>query len=200
VLPAPTGDGASDEALLASLALGDVEAATCFVRRHQRRVYGLGFSLVGDRNAAEEIAQEAFLRAWRHASTYDPRRGLVTTWLLTITRNLAIDVLRTRRREPVDTSAMVEMWWPVSAAVPDDPEDAAVVADEFHAVRQALLQLPTEQARALVLAACYGRTAAEIAASEDVPLGTAKTRIRLGLRRVRSLLGSDESPSTEASP
>src|SRR5919202_432344 len=92
----------SDEALVAALAAGDAGAATAFVRRFQARVYGLALSMVGDASVAEEIAQEAFTRAWRHAGAYDARRGRVPTWLLSITRNLAIDYLRARRTEPVD--------------------------------------------------------------------------------------------------
>src|SRR5439155_5815362 len=104
----------SDEALLAGLASGDAGAATAFVRRFQARVFGLAQTMVGDRGAAEEIAQETFLRAWRHATAYDPRRGQVATWLLAIARNLAIDRLRVKRPDPIDPDklvAMVEAGW-----------------------------------------------------------------------------------------
>src|SRR5215204_4507298 len=97
---------ASDEALLAGLAAGDSAAATAFVRRFQARVFGLAVTMVGDRAVAEEIAQEAFTRAWRHAGAYDARRGRVATWLLSITRNLAIDHLRAKRTEPLDPEAI----------------------------------------------------------------------------------------------
>src|SRR6186997_480693 len=93
---------ASDEALIAGLAAGDRGAATAFVRRFQARVFGLAVTMVGDAAIAEEIAQEAFTRAWRHAGAYDSRRARVATWLLSITRNLAIDHLRTKRAEPLD--------------------------------------------------------------------------------------------------
>src|SRR6185369_16392138 len=90
----------SDEALVAGLAAGDAAAATAFVRRFQARVFGLAVSMIGDAAVAEEVAQEAFTRAWRHAGNYDARRGRVATWLLSITRNLAIDHLRAKRTEP----------------------------------------------------------------------------------------------------
>src|SRR5690606_26961612 len=93
---------ASDEALLAGLASGDADAATAFVRRYQARVFGLALTMLREREVAEEVAQETFLRAWRHAGAYDPRRSGVATWLLSITRNLAIDRLRMRRTDPVD--------------------------------------------------------------------------------------------------
>jgi RNA polymerase sigma factor (sigma-70 family) len=82
-----------DEALLAGMAAGDAQAAAAFVRRYQARVYGLALTVVGLPAVAEEVAQEAFVRAWRFAGGYDPRRGAVATWLLTITRNAAVDVL-----------------------------------------------------------------------------------------------------------
>jgi RNA polymerase sigma factor (sigma-70 family) len=84
----------SDEALLAGLAAGQTDAAAAFIRRYQARVYGLAVTIVRDPGTAEDVAQETFVRAWRHAHTYDPRRGRLATWLLTIARNLAIDVVR----------------------------------------------------------------------------------------------------------
>src|SRR4029453_5902434 len=98
----PRSKSASDEALLAGLASGDPESAAAFVRRFQARGFGLARTIVGDASSAEEIAQEAMLRAWRHAGAYDHRRGRVETWLLAITRNLAIDHLRLKRGGPID--------------------------------------------------------------------------------------------------
>src|SRR5919202_6372062 len=95
-------DGLSDEALLAGLASGDTEAAAAFVRRFQSRVYGLAMTMLRDSGLAEEVAQETFVRAWRHASTYDARRGRVSTWLLTIARNVALDRARLTRAQPLD--------------------------------------------------------------------------------------------------
>ena len=92
----------SDEALLAGLASGEADAAAAFVRRFQARVYGVVITIVRDPGTAEDVAQETFVRAWRHAGTYDPRRGRVATWLLTIARNAAIDAIRVRRVEPLD--------------------------------------------------------------------------------------------------
>src|SRR5438093_8086474 len=88
------GMRASDDGLLAGLAAGDPQAAATFVRRYQARVFGLALSIVGVPAVAEEVAQEAFVRAWRFAGGYDPRRGEVAGWLLAIARNLAIDAAR----------------------------------------------------------------------------------------------------------
>jgi len=169
----------SDEALVAGLAAGDAEAATAFVRRYQARVYGLAVTMVGDSAVAEELAQEAFTRAWRHAGAYDARRGRVATWLLSITRNLAIDHLRARRTEPLDPDTIQgaerALW---AAAGPDAGE--SVTAD----LRASLAELPSEQRRALLLAALFGFTAREIGQIEHIPLGTAKTRIRTATQKL----------------
>src|SRR5271166_6328384 len=180
VLSAP-----SDEALLAGLAVGDDQATVAFVRRYQRRVFGLANSMLGDPGRAEEVAQEAMVRVWRHAPVYDPRRGSVVTWVLTITRNLAIDALRMQRSVPTDPDDFVALGL-VSGERP--PEEAALAAEAAPGVRRALATLPPDQRRALVLAAVFGRTAAEISASESIPLGTAKTRIRAGMTKLRAAL------------
>ena len=175
--------GTSDEALLAGLATGDREAAAAFVRRFQKRVYGLALSIVGDPGTAEEVAQEAFTRAWRRADGYDARRGRVLTWLLTITRSVAIDVVRLRRAQPMDPellAARLQLEQSADAAGTD-----AGVADR-ELLRRALAELPPEQQRAVVLATYFGRTAGEIGELEGVPLGTAKTRIRSALTRLRN--------------
>src|SRR5439155_15772396 len=174
----------SDEALLAGLASGDAGAATAFVRRFQARVFGLAQTMVGDRGAAEEIAQETFLRAWRHATAYDPRRGPVATWLLAIARNLAIDRLRVKRPDPIDPHklvAMVEAGWTAR-------DERAAPARERDDVYDAVAALPTEQRRALVLSALFGFTAREIGEMEGARLGTAKTRIRTALLKLRAEL------------
>ncbi len=177
-------DGLSDEALLAGLTFGDPESARVFLRRFQSRVFGLALAVLRDPVLAEDVAQEAFLRAWRHGQSYDPRRGTVAAWLLRITRNMAIDTLRLRRAEVMDPDVLAAVAPPSDISV----EDAALTSEAAGAVRRAMRQLPEEQARALLLAAFYGRTAEEISRAEAIPLGTAKTRIRLGLRRIRAQL------------
>ena len=141
--------------------------------------------MVGDAAVAEEIAQEAFTRAWRHAGAYDPRRGRVATWLLSITRNLAIDQLRAKRPQPLDPERIRDaeraMW--TTGAQPGVGEPPAAVAE----LREALGGLPDDQRRALLLAALFGYTAREIGAIEDIPLGTAKTRIRSAMRKLDRL-------------
>lgn len=178
----------SDEALLAGLGRGDPGAGGAFVRRFQRRAYGLAKTIVGDPTQAEDIAQEALSRAWRHAGSYDSGRGSVSTWLLTMTRNLAVDTLRRKGAEPADPRSVIFLDQPARGPV---PEEAATIADQINRVRTALGQIPVEQRRALVLATFYGYTAREISAVETIPVGTAKTRLRSGLIKVRALLGRD---------
>ena len=171
----------SDEALLAGMAAGDTQAAAAFVRRHQAQVYGLAVSIVGSSATAEDIAQEAFLRIWRFAGGFDPRRGAVRSWLLTITRNAAIDVIRVRRDYPYQPDVLLGM------LTSDGGDETDHLADAYR-LRELLRELPREQATAVALATFYGLTAREIAEREGVPLGTAKTRIRLGLSRLRDRL------------
>lgn len=179
----------SDETLLAGLAAGDPSSGVAFIRRFQRQVYGLAVAILGDPAAAEDVAQEAFVRVWRHAAAYDARRASVTTWVLAITRNLAIDALRIRKPEPVSPDALWAMHLP---DVREEPDEAAVVADDVARVREVLMTLPDEQRRALVLAAFFGRTAREVSDVEGVPLGTAKTRIRTALIKLRAALAEAE--------
>ncbi len=169
----------SDEALTAGFAAGDRRAATAFVRRFQSRVFGLILSMVGDSAVAEELAQETFSRAWRHAGSYDPRRGRVVTWLLAIARNLAIDHLRARRPEPLDPATIVDPEQALWTQPGEARERSAEAAEEL---RAALVDVPEDQRRALLLAALFGYTAREIGTIEQIPLGTAKTRIRAAMQ------------------
>lgn len=178
----------SDEALLAAVALSEPHAATVFVRRFQRRVFGLALTITLDGALAEDVAQSTFERAWRHAATYDPHRAPVPTWLLTITRNLAIDAIRVRRPQPFDPEMIAALLPP---SVHPDPADAAVDGDRVARVRAALDRLPPEQRRAVLLATIGCRSSTEIAAIEDVPIPTAKHRIQSGLRKLRRAVVSE---------
>jgi RNA polymerase sigma factor (sigma-70 family) len=184
----------SDEALLAGMAVGDQAAAVTFTRRYQRRLFGLAYSMTNDAGVAEDVAQEAMIRVWKHAPVFDPRRGSVTSWVLTITRNLAIDALRMRRAVPTDPDDFAAF---AMASNEHNPEDAVRRGDARDIVTSALRVLPEEQRRAVVLASVYGRTALEISESEGIPLGTAKTRIRTALIRLRAAVESAEGARDE---
>jgi RNA polymerase sigma factor (sigma-70 family) len=173
----------TDDALLAGFAVGDAKAADAFIGRFRGRVYGVALAITRDTRLAEDLAQEAFLRAWRHAENFDPRRGGVATWLAVITRNLAIDAMRTRpRSQLVDPD---ELEWLLPPASDPDPADTTVRTGDTDWLRRALDDVPDEQRRAVVLAGILGFTAQEVAERESIPIGTAKSRIRLAMDKLR---------------
>jgi RNA polymerase sigma-70 factor (ECF subfamily) len=177
-------DRLPDETLLAGLGAGDADLAVAFVRRFQRVVYGVALTVTRDPVTAEDVAQQAFEQAWRHAQVYDSRRGSVRAWLTTIAHNLAIDVLRARTSAPVDPAELPALL----TAVTETPERLAVARDSAAGLRRALARLPGAQARAVAMAGIYGMTARQIAVTEGIPLGTAKTRIRDGMLKLRAAL------------
>ena len=176
----------SDEALLAGLGTGDVEFAVAFVRRFQRTVFGVAIAVVGDVQLAEDIAQQTFERAWRHAQVFDSRRGSVAGWLATIAHNVAVDTTKARRATPMDPDQLIGMMTTVS----DGPDRQALAAEASRELRGALAALPREQARALVMAGINGMTAQQVADAEHIPLGTAKTRIRTAMGKLRTALAT----------
>jgi len=176
----------SDEALLAGYSTGDPRTAAAFVRRFQGRVYGLALTIVRQPAIAEEVAQETFVRVFRHAGNYDARKGRVSTWLLSIARNLAIDVTRMKRLDPVDPEVIAAELSLTSRE--GGADEVELEPDERDSLRSAITDLPDDQKRALVLSAYMGRTAREISDLDDVPLGTVKTRIRTAMIKLRDEL------------
>lgn len=187
-------DRADDASLVAGFALGDEQAAVAFVRRFQDAVYGLALSVTRDSALAEDVSQEVFVRAWRAAGSYDARRASALTWLLTITRNAAIDAVRARRPVPV-LAETLERLLDVTLQS-ESTERLALVSLESDRAVHRLRSLPVEQARAVALAVLGGCTAQEVGRHEDIPLGTAKTRIRTGLRRLREASKEESSDGT----
>ena len=179
----------ADEGLLAGLGAGDAELAVAFVRRFQRIVFGVALAVTGDPGTAEDVAQQAFEQAWRHASLYDSRRGSVRAWLTTITHNLAIDVVRARSALPMDPDDLPVLL----TAMTESPERLAVANDSAAGLRRALTRLPLPQARAVAMSGIYGMTAKQVADTEGIPLGTAKTRIRDGMQRLRAAFLPEEA-------
>ena len=176
----------SDEALLAGYATGDPRTAAAFVRRFQGRVYGLALTIVRQPAIAEEVAQETFVRVFRHAGNYDARKGRVSTWLLSIARNLSIDQTRMRRLDPVDPeviAAEVSLTSQEPAA-----DEMAVQPDEREQLRSAITELPDDQRRALVLGPKNGPTPRGSRPLGDLPRGTVKTTIRTAMIKLRDEL------------
>ncbi|MGC0143380.1 RNA polymerase sigma factor [Pseudactinotalea sp. Z1732] len=183
-------DRADDAALLAGLALDDPAVSAAFVRRFQSAVFGMAVSITRDAALAQDVSQEVFVRVWRAAGSYDLRRASVLTWLLTITRNAAIDAVRARRAEPTDDLVLDRLLHETLSSAPDLEESAVHRLETEQAIRR-LHRIAPEQARAVVLAVVGGCTAAEVSRREQIPLGTAKTRIRTGLRRLREEMAVD---------
>jgi RNA polymerase sigma-70 factor (ECF subfamily) len=161
--------------------LADLEA---LYDAHHRQAIGLAFRILGDMGDAEEAVQEVFLSAWRSGHTYDPSRGSTHTWILSMVRNRSIDVLRARRRRPVQ---------PLAEGVdpPDTTDVPAQAASNVDAAtaRAALDMLPPEQKQVIELAYFGGLSHTEIAAQLAAPIGTVKGRIRLGLDHLRVAMG-----------
>lgn len=172
----------SDEALFAGYASGDPEAAALFVRRVERKVYGLALAIVRDPSEAQDVAQEALVRAWRFASGFDERRGSVVAWLLGITRNVALDSVRGRGRRAEPAGDV-----PADASV--DPHDVGDIVGRRTDAAQVvgLLQgLPAAQRDALVAVTLLGLSTREVSERDAIPHGTVKTRVRLALRKLRA--------------
>ena len=142
-------------------------------------------AVLGDGHTAEDVAQLTFERAWRHARTYDSRRGSVVSWLNSIARNAAIDASRVRVATPTDAIELLER----AGVAGDSPERAALSGESTVELRGALRGAAhTNRARAIVLAGIGGLSASEVASVEGIPLGTAKTRIRMAMMRLRVAL------------
>src|SRR6201994_3022395 len=175
-------DRLPDETLLAGLGAGDAELSLAFVRRFQRVVFGVAVTVLGDPTTAEDVAQQTFERAWRHAQVYDTRRGSVRAWMSTIAHNLAVDVLRARTSAPVDPQDLPALL----TAMTDTPERFAVAHDNAAGLRRALGARPARAGRAGAVGGIFGMTARQTPEAGGIPLGTAKTRIRDGMEKLRS--------------
>jgi RNA polymerase sigma-70 factor (ECF subfamily) len=181
-----------DEALIARLAAGDTAALSLLYDRYAGAVFSLVARIVGDRQVAEDLLQEVFVRVWQRAGTYQEARGKPLTWVLGIAHNLAIDEVRRRRRRPLETDERDEEGH-LSAlqALPADDADPAELAWERLRREQivaALGQLPEAQRILIELAYFEGYTQSQLAARLGEPLGTVKTRMRLAVQKLRALL------------
>jgi RNA polymerase sigma-70 factor (ECF subfamily) len=172
-----------DDALLVRrLDEGDSDALRALYDRYGGIVFGMTFRLLGDRQTAEECTQDVFVSVWRTAGSYDPARARVSTWLLTMARNRAIDATRRRAARPVDPHE--DVW--VAEQAPDTA-DLVAHADESVRVAAALAELPDPQREAIALAYFDGLSHTEIAERLELPVGTVKGRIRLALDRLRAI-------------
>ena len=178
----------ADEDLISLVEGGDAEAFAVLYDRHGRPAYSLAYRMMGEKQAAEELAQNAFIKVWRRAGSYRAERASVRTWILSIVHNRGIDQLRShasRRRlqEKIEASA--------ASSQPSEEAFAETWRNtQAEQVREALSTLPKEQLKILELAYFSGYTHVEIAELLGVPLGTVKGRMRAGLKKMRAYFGS----------
>jgi RNA polymerase sigma factor (sigma-70 family) len=179
-------EGLADPDLIAQLAAGSQEALAELYDRYGRLAYSVALRVLGDPGRAEDVVQEAFLRIWNHAGSFDGSRGSLRTWLLTAVRNRAVDYLRGRgahEREELELQpALAEV------APRSDPWREVSLSLERTAVHEAMNSLPAEQRQAVELAYFAGYTQREIADMTSVPLSTVKGRMRLALEKLSSYL------------
>jgi RNA polymerase sigma-70 factor (ECF subfamily) len=180
-----------DQALLARVAAGDSRALDTLYNRYARVVYSAALRILGSAELAEEVVQETFWRVWRRSGTFQSERGQVSSWILGIAHNLAIDELRRQRARPSPVYDQEDR--PVLRDMEDSRVDVAGAAldqEQRQLISAALSQIPSEQREAIELAYFSGLSQSEIAAQLQNPLGTVKTRIRLGLQKLRDILSA----------
>ena len=177
----------ADEELMPLVGRHDPEAFEVLYDRHGGAAYSLAYRIVGDRAAAEEVTQEAFISVWRSGARFDAARGSVRSWLLSVVRNRAIDFLRSRAGKAPkldfdDDSALEQR------PAQERTEAEALRRETAAEVRGALDKLPGEQSKVIELAYFGGFSHSEIARIQGLPMGTVKGRMRLGLEKIRGEL------------
>jgi RNA polymerase sigma-70 factor (ECF subfamily) len=163
----------------------DPAAAEALYRRFASRVYGLGIVMLGNDATAQDLVQDTFVKLWRGADRFDAQRGRLDTWVLLVARSLAVDALR---RRVLDARSLERVGVEGETSSEPGPEQLAETGDLAERARRAMAALSDGQRAALELAYFGGKTSAEVAELEGIPLGTAKTRIRSALLKLREAL------------
>ncbi len=183
----------SDEDLLSRVQGDDIRAFGELYDRYSAKAFGLARLMCGSSQRAEDALQEGFLAVWRSRASFDPARGSPRAWLLTVIRNRCIDVIRRDRRDVGLGESDGELeYFPAPGSVAEDAEEH----EEANRVRATLLGLPAAQREVIALAYFGGLSHAEIATRLQLPAGTVKGRIRLGLHKVRAELNPSSSPES----
>jgi RNA polymerase sigma-70 factor (ECF subfamily) len=183
---APRNDG-RDAAIVERMARGEADATADLYDRHVRVVYSLALRILQDDGEAEDLAQEVFVQAWQQAARYDASRGTVPAWLLNMTRSRAIDRVRARRVRPEGAPVAIDVLME-SMSAPGDLAADVLAGEDAALLRRELAALPVLQRVAIELAYFEGLSHREVAERLDEPLGTVKTRIRMGLLKLRDAL------------
>jgi RNA polymerase sigma-70 factor (ECF subfamily) len=180
-------DSADELRLVERLRAQDQTALDTLYERYSKVVYAIALRIIGQAADAEDVVVDSFWQVWQQAASYDASRGQLRTWIVTIARSRALDRLRALRRSPLADAEEVDVAGREIVA-DDDPEQAAWLAQQSSIVRTALASLPREQREALELAYYHGLSQSEVAERLGEPLGTIKTRIRLGMMKLREQL------------
>ena len=178
-------DERSDIDLVQAFLRKDPSAAEVLYDRFAPRVFGLGMVMLGNASQAEDLVQDTFVKVWRKASTFDAGRGSLDTWVLLVARSLAIDLIR---RRVLETRILASQQEPPDVSTAPGPEEMAETHDLTDRARRAMNGLTAGQRAALELAYFQGKTSTEVAELEGIPVGTAKTRIRTALVKLREAL------------
>ncbi len=180
-----------DIQLIKLIARSRQDAIDELYERYKRLVFTVAFAIVGDQSVAEEITLDVFVQVWQKADSYRPELAKVSTWMIAITRNHAIDILRRQRSRPETNSVHWEDRSVQNGPLIHNLEQQIESTLKKEMVRNALAQLPEDQREALALAYFKGYTQSQISEALKQPLGTIKTRIRLGMQKLRKLLEED---------
>jgi RNA polymerase sigma-70 factor (ECF subfamily) len=178
-----------DTDLLALIAAGRKGALEALYTRYARHVFGVAYALLQDVGMAEEVVQEVFMAVWQKAHMYTEARGNPRLWLLSIAHHRTIDLLRRRRRKGEVGTPLSLLQPSPEISLENDPDDEAASQECRARLLRALRQVNPDQREVLLLTYFHGLTQREVAQRLGIPLGTVKTRIRLGLLKLRSLLG-----------
>ena len=178
----------ADEDLAVRVALGDPQALTALYDRYSQQVFAMATAMLRDRNLAEDLSQEVFVSLWTRARSYQPVRGPFKHWFLHLAHNRIVDELRRQRRQNMHTADRVPEDAALGLEAGVDTADEAMNSILSGEALKALSLLPRQQRLVLTMAYMEGATQQEIAMRTGVPLGTVKTRIRLGMTKLRSLL------------
>lgn len=186
VSPEEAYKGLDDEELMQRLFYRDLNAFRALYDRYGNLAYSTALRVVRDPQIAEDMVQEIFLRLWRKPESYVAQRGRFATWLTSVSRNRAVDEVRSRgRRYKHETASPEEQEREVAGPERDDPAMTVEMSDQRRIIVAALKELPNEQREVIELAYFGGLTQQEISDQLDQPLGTVKTRIRLGMQKLR---------------
>jgi RNA polymerase sigma-70 factor (ECF subfamily) len=178
----------SDAELMMRVAANDMAAMEELYNRYSQPIFSMAYSILRDYASAEDVTQEIFTALWTRARRFDPERGVFKHWFLHMAHNRVIDEVRKRKRITSRDAAKTPDDPALALEAPGDPAEAAVNNVLFGAVKEALMSLPPEQRIAVVMAYLQGATQQEIAERTGVPLGTVKTRLRLGLIKLRQVM------------